>query len=163
MHGQGTMTYSNGTVVKGLWGNGEFLGEEEGKTEIKNAQYYLELAVDGMKVDGSGRFDMSKEDWNYVVENLSKSLDLDSDLLMAYLFRGNAYYFMGKYRKSMKDYKKITRIPKYRLESTDELSLLTMAYIGLGNAKLKLKLNYCKEYKKACDLGDCLEYNELCK
>ena len=156
------MTYSNGTVVKGLWGNGEFLGEEDAKKIIK-AQYYLELAGDRMKVDGSGRFDMSKEDWNYVVENLSKSLDLDADLLMAYLYRGNAYYYMGKYRKSMKDYKKITRIPKYKFESTDELSLLPMAYIGLGNAKLKLKLNYCKEYKKACDLGDCLEYNGLCK
>ena len=116
-----------------------------------------------MKTDESGRFDMTDKDWSYVIENMNKSLDLDSDFLYAYLFRGNAYYYMEEYRKSMKDYKKITRVPKKRFKSSEELSLLTMAYNGLGNAKLKLKLNYCREYKKACDLGDCLAYYGLCK
>ena len=136
---------------------------DKNKTIVKNAEYYLELATDRMKVDESGRFDMTNKDWDYVVENINKSLDLDSDFLLAYLFRGNAYYYMQEYRKSMKDYKKITRVPKYRFESTEELSVLSMAYIGLGNAKLELKLNYCSEYKKACDLGDCLEYYGYCK
>ncbi len=26
-HGQGTFTYTNGTIKKGLWENGEFVGE----------------------------------------------------------------------------------------------------------------------------------------
>ena len=42
------------------------------------------------------------------------------------------------------------------------LILLCLPFIGLGNAKLKLKLNYCKEYKRACDLGDCFAYDFLC-
>jgi len=137
--------------------------KEKEKLIIKNAEYYLERGIERMKVDESGRFNMTNKDWNYVIENCNKCLDLDSDFLMGYFFRGNAYYFMGEYRKSMKDYKKITRIKKSRLESTGLFPFLSQAYIGLGNSKLQLKLNYCREYKKACDLGDCLEFNAYCK
>ena len=56
------------------------------------------------------------------------------------------------------DYLRIFLDSKINLDNNEELSLLSMAYIGLGNAKLKLKLNYCKEYKRACDLGDCFAY-----
>lgn len=139
---------------------------QQNKAIVKNAEYYLELATERMKVDESGRFDMTNKDLDYVVENINKSLDLDSDFFLAYLIRGNAYYYMQEYRKSMKDYKKITRVPKYRFESTEELSVLSEAYFRLGNAKLKLKLNPCREFKKACDLGEefgCDAYDKDCK
>jgi tetratricopeptide (TPR) repeat protein len=138
---------------------------KENIEDIKNAKYFYDLASGRINSYGRDTYviDMSKEDWNYVVENLNQCLDLDSDFLFAYLIRGYAYYFLGEYRKSMKDYKKITRIPKYRFESTDELLLLSMAHIRLGDVKLKLELNYCREYKKACDLGLCDAYNKHCK
>jgi hypothetical protein len=37
------------------------------------------------------------------------------------------------------------------------------AFNNRGSAKFYLKLDYCSDYKKACDLGVCNNYNTFCK
>ena len=37
------------------------------------------------------------------------------------------------------------------------------AYLNRGISKWYLKLPYCSDFKKACDLGLCDNYNDLCK
>ena len=56
------------------------------------------------------------------------------------------------YKNSIKDYKKALKL------NPEDGSI----HIGIGNAKYQLKLNYCKEYKKACDKGYCEAFYKFC-
>lgn len=41
--------------------------------------------------------------------------------------------------------------------------LTAVEYYNRGIAKWYLKLEYCSDYKKACELGACDNYNTACK
>jgi len=121
----------------------------------KTADYYYNLADNRLKSKEHLMDGMNSKDFIYQVENTTLCIDLDPNYWQAYIIRGNAYYELGKYRKSMYDFKKAKKYsPK---------DFMWVIYTGIGNAKLKLKLNYCREYKKACDLGYCDPYYDLCK
>ena len=126
---------------------------EAGDKEVKTAKYYFDLADSRMK--SKPTWDMTNDDWLYQVENINLCLELDPNYWNAYIVRGTAYNGLGEYKKSLKDFKKAKK------DSPDEF--LWVIYTGIGNAKFHLNLDYCKEYIKACDLGNCEPYNKFCK
>ena len=85
------------------------------------------------------------QDINLVIDKSQKS-DLN------YIIRGNIYFALEDYKNSIKDYKKALKL------NPEDGSI----HIGIGNAKYQLKLNYCKEYKKACDKGYCEAFYKFC-
>jgi tetratricopeptide (TPR) repeat protein len=124
-------------------------------SQIQNAKYYFDLADSRIKSKPNWADDMLTEDWLFQVENIKLCLELESDYWEAYIIRGNAYYELGKYRESLEDFEKGQKYtPK---------DFMWLFHLGIGNAKIHLGLNYCNEFKKACDLGYCDAYNDLCK
>jgi len=72
---------------------------------------------------------------------------------MAYSNRGSVYVDLGKYQLALDDYSSAIRI------NPDDAK----AYDNRGIVKWHLKLEYCNDFKRACDLGQCDNYNKGCK
>lgn len=68
------------------------------------------------------------------------------------------YYFNKAFKSS--DYKyQIVNYTKYLGINPNDVN----AFDKRGAAKWYLKLEYCSDFKKACDLGKCNNYNKFCK
>jgi|TARA_B110000914_G_scaffold221991_1_gene234709 hypothetical protein len=60
---------------------------------------------------------------------------------------------LGDYKGAIKDFTKAIALKPH----------CAKIHIFTGNLKAWTKQNYCFAYKKACDLGNCSEYNKSCK
>ena len=99
----------------------------------------------------------NESDWQYQIDNYTKSLRIDPDYdVAAYINRGNAYYKLGNNEDAIADYTRAIRLdPDYG-----------DAYYNRGIAKENTGLPYCSDYKRACDLGidrSCEWYYKQCK
>ena len=111
-----------------------------------NPDYAIAYNNRGIAYNDLGKYQLAIDDYNNAIR-------INPDDADAYYNRGNAYNDLGKYQLAIDDYNRAIRIkPDY-----------ANAYNNRGTAKWYLKLDYCSDYKKACDLGECHNYNKLCK
>ena len=95
--------------------------------------------------------------------DMKKACELGSELGCGFSekFCQTASYFLesGNAKKNLKDYEgAITDFTKAISLNPD----YAKAYINRGASKWYLKQDYCSDYKKACELGDCNFYNRFC-
>ena len=131
-------------------------------------------------------------EYQLAIDNFTKCLRIDTDYALAYNMRGYAYYSLGNYEDSIDDFTRAIRIDPDRIkdDTFDAYYWRGVAYYSLGNyeeaiadftefigsgtdiadvyfnrglAKQKAELSFCSDYKKACDLGRCDNYNKFCK
>ena len=92
-------------------------------------------------------------EYQLAINNYTKAINEYPDYAPAYYNRGITYNKLGKYEDAIADFTRAIRID---LDYAD-------AYLNRGISKWYLKLPYCSDFKKACDLGLCDNYNDLCK
>mgnify|MGYP001422678778 CR=1 FL=1 len=93
------------------------------------------------------------EDYDGAIADYSKAIELNPNYLNAYYNRGNSKFNLKDYDGAIADFTKAIELnPNF-----------ADAYANRGTSKWYLKQNYCPDYKKACELGDCTNYNKFCK
>ena len=96
---------------------------------------------------------------NLAIDNYTKCIELksaDKILASAYYRRGFLYYELGKNEDAISDYTRAIRIDPFRSE----------LYYSRGASKWHLKLDFCSDFKRGCDLGEhacCEWYDFQCK
>jgi len=92
-----------------------------------------------------GQYDQAISDYN-------KALEINPKFAEAYNNRGQAYGDKGQYDRAISNYNKALEInPKYA--GAYENRGFTY-FVNLGN-----KIKGCADWKKACELGECKNYN----
>jgi tetratricopeptide (TPR) repeat protein len=100
---------------------------------------------EAVSFDNKGQHDQAIKDSN-------KALEINPMLADAYINRGNAYYEKGQFDQAIKDYSKAIEI---------DLGY-ALAYKNRGFTylvKLGDKVKGCADLKRACELGECANYN----
>jgi len=98
----------------------------------------------------------SLKNYEDAIADYTRALRIDPDYYSAYYNRGRSYLELGNNEECIADNIRAIRINPDHSDS----------YRNRGIAKENLKLSYCSDYKKACDLGDeecCEWYNEQCQ
>ena len=109
--------------------------------ELTAVEYYNR----GLEYKNLGKYQLAIDDYN-------KAIKINPDYVDAYNDRGIAYHKSGNYKNALDDYNRAIKInPDY-----------VKAYYNRGFVKMKLGRDYCSDYKKACELGACDNYNTYC-
>lgn len=102
-----------------------------------------------------GTIFLELKNFENAIVDFSRALKLNAKSSESFYNRGLAYFKIGKYKMSMIDFDNAIKInPNY-----------SKAIYNLATVKYKLGINYCNDYKKACDLGNkkaCQYYNLDC-
>ena len=93
------------------------------------------------------------KDYYGAIADYTKAIELKPNFAIAYFKRGGAKSWLKDYNGAISDYTKAIGL------NPDEANF----YISRANSKTWINQNYCYDYKKACDLGKCDEYNKSCK
>ena len=118
------------------------LKNENPNEELTAVEYYNR----GLEYKNLGKYQLA-------IDNFSRAIKINPDYLDAYNDRGIAYKNLGNYQLAIDDYTRAIQInPDY-----------VKAYYNRGFVKMKLGRDYCSDYKKACELGACDNYNTYCK
>ena len=116
------------------------------------------------------------KDYYGAIADYTKAIEIDPDNASAYYNRGISKYELHNERGAIADYTKVIELEPDNADAYINRGWAKF-YIGFGiklqkgkgNYKKNLKedisdqIDYCFDFKKACELGDCKEYNELCK
>ena len=118
-------------------------------------------------------------EYQLAINNYTKAINESPDYSPAYYSRGITYNTLGKYEDAIADFTRVICIGMYFDFANNELEnyehaivdytrdvtidLTAYAYLNRGIAKWYLKLPYCSDFKQACDLDFCDNYNDLCK
>jgi len=129
----------------------------------------------------------NSSDDQYKIDNYTKCLKIDPDYVKAYYNRGNAYKELENYKNAIADYTRAIKIDpdystayynrglaynileNYKNAIADYTRAIKIdpdfanAYDGRGTAMWYLKVEYCSDYIRACNLGVCSNYNKFCK
>ena len=99
-------------------------------------------------------FDYAKSgQYQLAIDNYTKCLRIDPDYAHAYYNRGLSYIKSKNYEDAIADFTRAISIDPDHADT----------YNNRGAAKWYLKLEYCSDFKRACDLGSCDNYNNFCK
>ena len=124
--------------------------------------------------------------YQLAIDDFSRVIRMNPNDAGAYYNRGNTYDKLGKHQLAIDDYSRVIKIKpnyvgyfnrgntygklgKYQLAIDDYSRVIKMnpnyksAYINRGIAKWNLKLAFCSDFKRACDLGQCDNYYKACK
>mgnify|MGYP001253129923 CR=1 FL=1 len=93
------------------------------------------------------------EKYQDAIDNYSNVIKINPDNEVAYTNRGLAFLNLGNHQLAIDDFNVAIKI------NPDSV----LAYYNRGVSKWYLKLNYCIDFKKSCDLGMCDNYNTYCK
>jgi|TARA_B110000196_G_scaffold34131_1_gene25757 tetratricopeptide (TPR) repeat protein len=118
-------------------------------------------------------------EYQLAINNYTKAINEYPDYAPAYYNRGITYNKLGKYEDAIADFSRVICVGIHFEIANNELvnyehaiadytrdiriDLTAYAYLNRGIAKWYLKLSYCSDFKQACDLGLCDNYNDLCK
>jgi len=140
-----------------------------------------------VKFFNAGKKALSNQNYNEAIESLTSAIDKYGEYYEAYNVRGNTKKHLKDYEGAKSDYTKAIEInpnddtayfnrafvkddlEDYEGAIADYTKAIeinpnyAVAYNNRGISKRILKQNYCTDFKKACDLGYCGSYNELCK
>ena len=106
--------------------------------------------ADEFYISGNSKF--AVKDYEGAIADYTKAISLNPASATAYNNRGNSKFALKDYEGAITDFTKaISLNPDY-----------AKAYINRGASKWYLKQDYCSDYKKACELGDCNFYNRFC-
>ena len=95
----------------------------------------------------------SNVEYQLAIDNYTRAIKIDPDYSTAYYNRGNTYKELENYKNAIADYTRAIKIdPDF-----------ANAYDGRGTAMWYLKVEYCSDYIRACNLGVCSNYNKFCK
>lgn len=110
-----------------------------------NPNYAAAYINRGIYYGNNGQPDLAIKDY-------SKAIELNPRYTVAFINRGGAYGQKGEYNLALQDFDKAIEIdPNY-----------ADAYTNRGfvyHVKLKDKEKGCSDWKRACDLGECANYN----
>jgi tetratricopeptide (TPR) repeat protein len=110
-----------------------------------NSKYALAYNNRGFAYANKGKYDQAIKDFN-------KALEINPKNTEAYYNRGIAYDKKGKYDQAIKDFSKVLEInPKFAMAHSNRGFTY---FVNLGN-----KVKGCDDWKKACELGECKNYN----
>ncbi len=93
-----------------------------------------------------------KKDYNRAIEDFNKTIAINPNYDHAYNGRGSTYYYKKEYNISIEDFNKAIAInPNY-----------ADAYNGRGASYIDLRDNIrgCTDFKRACELGICENYDK---
>jgi tetratricopeptide (TPR) repeat protein len=94
----------------------------------------------------------TKNQYNQAIRDYIKAIEISPKFALAYNNLGLAYYEKGQYDQAMRKYTKAIEInPKFALAYNNRGFLY---FVKLGN-----KSKGCADFKKACELGECGNYN----
>ena len=117
-------------------------------------------------------------EYQLAINNYTKAINEYPDYAPAYYNRGIIYNKLEKYEDAIVDFGRVICVGIHFEIANNELvsyehaiadsrdiriDLTAYAYLNRGIAKWYLKLPYCSDFKQACDLGLCDNYNDLCK
>ena len=93
------------------------------------------------------------KDYYGAIADYTKAIELKPDYPLFYYYRGLSKSWLKDYQGAIIEYTKAIELdPDF-----------AVAYVGRGHSKSQIKQNYCYDFKKACDLGECENYNKDCK
>ena len=98
------------------------------------------------------RLDAVEKLTDQAIKDYTKAIELDPRDTHAYYNRGNTYYKKGQYDQAIKEYTKAIELNPKLAEAYDDRGF---AYFD----KLGDKNRGCTDWKQACDLGVCENYN----
>jgi len=83
------------------------------------------------------------KNYDYAIADYTRAIQIDPEYIFAYLSRGHIYSDLKLYKAAITDFTIAVEIdPEYN-----------SSYMYRGMAKKNLGLPYCRDYKRACDLG----------
>ena len=92
-----------------------------------------------------------QEQWDEGISELSKAIELDPRLALAYSVRGAGYFVKGQFDRAISDCTKAIELnPRY----AEAFNNRGGAMFKSGNTEMA-----CSDWKSACKLGDCRNYN----
>ena len=103
----------------------------------------------------SGVDKYNEGDYYGAIADYTKSIDM-VDLDMTLYQRGWAYYMIKDFKSAISDFSKV-------IESKFGEEYYADSYKMRGISKENLELPCCPDFKKACEFGDCENYNKGCK
>lgn len=101
----------------------------------------------GLAYYNKGQYDQAIKDYN-------KAIEIDPGNAVAYINRGFAYRNKGQYDQAIKDYTKAIEIDPGNADAYYNRGFTYL--MNLGD-----KIMGCADWKKACELGQCRNYNIL--
>jgi TonB family protein len=115
------------------------------RKKAKEAVYYFERGLVYLRM----------EDLKHALKDFNKAIKFNSDMTDAYFDRGEVFRLSTNYDDAIADYTKVLSLDEEYLQ----------AYINRGYCykELNNNKNFCTDFKKACELGDCSEYEALKK
>lgn len=131
-----------------------YMNMEEYEKAISDINRAIELTdkVFGYYNHRGSNYLFSK-DYQKAIENFTESITIEPRNIIAYINRGDTFRLSGKYEEAVTDY-------------TSALALdegLIHVHNNRGYTYYKLKNNFqaCKDFKTACELGDCRALDHL--
>ena len=90
--------------------------------------------------------------YDRAISDFTKAIEIDPEHAIAYTNRGNAYNDTGHSDRAISDFTKAIEIdPEYSLAYTNRGYVYMMSVDDITMA--------CKDFKRACELGNCMNYN----
>jgi len=140
------LAYNNrGYSYKKLGNNEEAIADYTRAIRI-DPDYALSYNNRGYSYEELGNYEEAIADY-------TRAIRIDPDDALAYKNRGYSYRKLGNNEEAIADYTRAIRI------DPDDV----WVYNNRGVSKWHLKLDYCSDFKRACGLGDCNNYNTYCK
>lgn len=109
--------------------------------------YYQAYINRGNAYKNKGQYDQAIKDY-------SKAIEIVPGVAEFYYSRGNAYYNKGQYDQAISDHNKAIEINPMYASAYDNRGFIY--FENLGD-----KVKGCADFKKACELGKCKNYNIL--
>jgi len=127
---------------------------EDGITEFSKAitgepDYYVAYIHRGSAY-------LNKDEHDLAISDFTKALKINPHLAAVYSKRGVAYYKKGNYDLALSDYNK-----SLEMDPDDAFAYTNRGFLYM--MKLDEKAKACSDWRRACDLGRCSNYNSAKK
>lgn len=101
-----------------------------------------------------GSIYLFSEDYQKAIDDFSQSLAIEPRNIVAYIDRGDAFRLSGKYEEAVTDYTSALGLDEKLVHVHNNRGYVYYT-------KLKNNFQACKDFKTACELGDCRAYDKL--
>ncbi|MBW2516952.1 MAG: tetratricopeptide repeat protein [Deltaproteobacteria bacterium] len=128
-----------------LWQDGQYSDPNKAKTYWDRAIAANSSAAEAYNNRGLAFYNM--EQHQQAIADFNQAIQINPEYAEAYNNRGNAYYAQQQYRQAEAQYTESLRLnPQYAKAHLNR---------GLTYFQMQRPADSCKDFKQACDLGDC--------